>query len=165
MPSEQSDYETCDTTGIIMPAVLQAVAWASGAALKLLSGNNAALIAKMMAVDVWSGERTILDASRPREDCPACGKHEYPWLEGTRATKHAALCGRNSVQITPDGEFDYAAARKRIGNSAGVSRENEYLTQLRFEGVTVTLYRDGRALVHGTDNVERAKALYARIVG
>ncbi|MCA8914601.1 MAG: ThiF family adenylyltransferase [Planctomycetes bacterium] len=157
--------ETCDTTGIIMPAVLQAVAWASGAALKLMSGNSTALISKMMTVDVWSGERTILDASTPRPDCPTCAWHDYPWLDGRRATKHTALCGRDSVQITPEGTFDYAAVRERIRHAAKLSTENDFLLRAAFEGLTITLYRDGRALVHGTGDIDRAKAAYARVVG
>ncbi|MCB9933483.1 MAG: ThiF family adenylyltransferase [Planctomycetes bacterium] len=157
--------ETCDTTGIIMPAVLQAVAWSSVVALKILSGNAGALLCKMLTVDLWTGERTSIDASRHRSNCPTCGGKHFPWLEGKRASKHAALCGRDSVQISPEGEFDYKAARERIGKAAKLSAENDYLLRAEFEGLTVTLYKDGRALVHGTDDIDRAKAVYARVVG
>jgi molybdopterin/thiamine biosynthesis adenylyltransferase len=157
--------DTCDTTGIIMPAVLQAVAWASGAALKILSGNGAALISRMMTVDVWTGERSIIDASTPRKGCPTCGQRHFPWLAGERASKHATLCGRNSVQITPEGAFDYAAARERIRKAARLLSENDYLLRADFEALTLTLYRDGRALVHGTADADRARATYAKLVG
>jgi adenylyltransferase/sulfurtransferase len=157
--------ETCDTTGIIMPAVLQAVAWSSGAALKLLSGNVDALILKLISVDVWTGERQVLDASTPREECPTCARKEYSWLNGDRATRHAELCGRNSVQIRPNGAFDYDSARHQIGTSTRIDTENEYLLRAAFEDVELTLYRDGRALVHGTDSVERARSIYSRLVG
>ena len=157
--------ETCDTSGIIMPAVLQAVAWASGAALKIMTGNADSLNPKMLTVDVWTGERSALDASSPRDDCPTCGKNSYAYLAGQGAQKHAALCGRNSVQIGAEGEFDYAAARERIRNATVLSTENDFLLRADHEGLTLTLYRDGRALVHGTDDVGRAKSLYARLTG
>ncbi|MBZ0135961.1 MAG: ThiF family adenylyltransferase [Planctomycetes bacterium] len=157
--------ETCDTTGIIMPAVLQAVAWASVVALKILSGNADALFCKMLKVDLWTGERTGVDASKPQPDCPSCSKHEYPWLEGKRATKHAVMCGRDSVQITPGGEFDYSAARERIRGAAALATENDFLLRANHEGLTLTLYRDGRALVHGTDDIGRAKAAYSKLIG
>lgn len=157
--------DTCDTTGIILPAVLQAVAWASGAALKILSGNADALIPKMITVDVWTGERSAIDASSPRSDCPTCVRRNFGWLEGSHATRHAVLCGRNSIQIQAQGEFDYAAARKRIGSATQLSADNDYLLRAEFEDLSITLYRDGRALVHGTDNTGRAKALYAKLVG
>lgn len=157
--------ETCDTTGIIMPAVLQAVAWASGAALRILSGNADSLIPKMMTVDVWTGDRSILDGSTPRKDCRTCGQKSFIYLDGVGASKHAALCGRNSVQIRPQGEFDYTAARERIRAATQLSTENDFLLRANHEGLTLTLYRDGRALVHGTDDIGRAKALYSRFIG
>lgn len=157
--------ETCDTTGIIMPAVLQAVAWSSVVALKIMSGNTDALLCRMLTVDLWSGERTGVDASRPWPDCPTCGRKHFPWLEGKRATRHATLCGRDSVQISPEGEFDYAAARERIRNAARLSTENDYLLRAEFEGLTITLYKDGRALVHGTGDVGRANSVHSRLIG
>jgi len=156
--------ETCDTTGIIMPAVLQAVAWAGVVSLKILSGNTDALFCKMLTIDLWTGEHTGMDASTPRKDCPTC-RGEYPWLAGERATKHTALCGRNSVQITPEGEFDYAAARTRISSSAKLGTENDFLLRADFEGLSITLYKTGRALIHGTNDTGRAKALYSKLVG
>jgi molybdopterin/thiamine biosynthesis adenylyltransferase len=157
--------DTCDTTGVIMPAVLQAVAWASVVALKIMSGNENALLKKMYTANIWTGERAIIDGAKPRKDCPTCGRHEYPWLKGERATKHATLCGRDSVQITPEGKFDYASVRERIRKVAKVSTENDFLLRADFQGLTITLYRDGRALVHGTGIASRASTAYAKLIG
>lgn len=157
--------ETCDTTGIIMPAVLQAVAWASGAALKILSGNTDVLISRMMTVDVWTGERSGIDTSTPGPDCPACGRGRFDWLEGKRGQRETILCGRDSVQIRANGGFDYAEARERITSAGELLIENDHLLRAQHEGLTLTLYRDGRGLVHGTDDVWRAKALYSKLVG
>lgn len=157
--------ETCDTAGVIMPAVLQAVAWAGGAALKLLSGNEDALIARMLTADVWSGERTAIDTSRPRADCPTCGQRRFAWLEGEKASRQTKLCGRNSVQVAPIGKFDYAEARQRIRQAAKLTAENDYLLRAEYQGLTLTLYRNGRALIHGTDNEAKARATYAQLVG
>lgn len=157
--------ETCDTTGVIIPAVLQAVAWATGAALKILSGNTDALIPSMMSADTWTGERQIIDASTPRPDCPTCGRREFDWLEGKRGSRETVLCGRDSVQINANGEFNYAEARERIARAGDLLTENDYLLQARHDELTLTLYRNGRALVHGTDDVNRATSLYARLVG
>lgn len=157
--------ETCDTVGVIMPAVLQAVAWASGAALKLLSGNEDALIATMLTADVWGGERTAIDTSRPRADCPTCGGRQFEWLEGKRASRQARLCGRDSVQITPTGKFDYAEARSRISQAAKLTAENEYLLRAEYQGLALTLYKNGRALIHGTEDEAKARVMYTQLVG
>lgn len=157
--------ESCDTTGVIMPAVMQAVAWASVVALKIMSGNEGALFKKMYSSDLWTGERQSLDAATPRPDCPCCGKREFPWLEGKRAVSATTLCGRNSVQLAPQGAFDYEAARRRIRTAVTVTTENEYLLRANSETLTLTLYRNGRALVHGTENPSVARALYSRLIG
>jgi adenylyltransferase/sulfurtransferase len=157
--------ETCDTSGIIMPAVLQAVAWATSAALKILSGNSDAVLAKMMTSDVWTGERASLDASTPRANCPACGNRQFEWLEGTRGSRSTVLCGRNSVQIAANGAFDFEDARQRIQRTAKVVIANDFLLRARYQELTFTLYRNGRAILHGTDDPSVARAMYARLVG
>jgi adenylyltransferase/sulfurtransferase len=42
---------------------------------------------------------------------------------------------------------------------------NPYLLRLAFEGITLALFADGRAIVSGTDDPARARALYDRVVG
>ncbi len=156
--------ETCETSGIIMPAVFQAVAWASVVALKILSGNQKALLRKMLTVDIWTGERTGIDASRPREGCPVCGQRRFEYLDA-KAGGGEALCGRNAVHIRAPGKFDFGAARKRIAAAAKVSAENEFLFRFVEGALEITLFADGRALVHGTADLARARAAYARWVG
>jgi adenylyltransferase/sulfurtransferase len=157
--------ETCDTSGIIMPAVLQAVAWATSAALKFLSGNADAVIAKMMTSDAWTGERSILDASSQRPDCPTCGNRQFDWLDGTRGSRSTVLCGRNSVQIAAPVEFDFAEARRNLSRAVTVTTENDFLLRAKHRGLTLTLYRDGRALIHGAADVAAARAALSRMVG
>ena len=157
--------ETCATAGVIMPAVLQAVAWASGAALKLLSGNQAALLPRMMSADVWSGERTSLDASGLRKDCPCCANREFPWLGGERSSRTAVLCGRDSVQITPGGAFDFEAARANLRKAGNVIAENEFLVRTECDGLKLTVFASGRTLVHGTDDPGAARDVVAGVLG
>lgn len=156
--------ETCETSGIIMPAVFQAVAWASVVALKLLSGNENALFRKMLTVDIWTGERTGIVASKPRPDCPVCGKRRFEHLEA-KSGGGEALCGRNAVHIHAPGNFDFATARARIAAAAKTSAENEFLLRFSDGALEITLFADGRALVHGTADLARARAAYARWVG
>ncbi len=156
--------ETCETSGIIMPAVFQAVAWASVVALKILSGNQNALLRKMLTVDIWTGERTGIDASRPRADCSVCGRREFEHLAATSAGGEA-LCGRNTVHIKAPSKFDFAAAHKRIGAATKLSASNEHLIRFGDGALEISLFADGRALVHGTADLARARAAYARWVG
>ncbi len=50
---------------------------------------------------------------------------------------------------------------------AGVAREvvtNPYLLAFTFEGHRIVFFRDGRAIVHGTNDPIRARAIYNKII-
>ncbi|MHC4839675.1 MAG: ThiF family adenylyltransferase [Planctomycetota bacterium] len=157
--------ETCDTSGIIMPAVLQAVSWSSICAMKILSGNTDALFQKMFRVNLWTGEKQQLDASIPRGDCPTCGHKKFQWLNGDRANHTTILCGRDSVQVTPEGEFDFESVVDRLQASGHVTHRNDFLARVNDGDATLTLYTDGRALVHECSDETAAKTVYARVIG
>jgi adenylyltransferase/sulfurtransferase len=156
--------ETCETSGIIMPAVFQAVAWAGVVVLKVLSGNEAALLKKMLTVDIWTGERTGIDASRPRPDCSVCGQREFEHL-AAKSAGGEALCGRNSVHVRAPAAFAFASVRKLLAGAVKFSAENDYLVRFVDGALEITVFADGRALVHGTADLARARAAYARWVG
>ncbi|MCC6574301.1 MAG: ThiF family adenylyltransferase [Planctomycetes bacterium] len=157
--------ETCETAGIIMPSVLAAVSLAAVEALKILSGNENAVIAKLKSVDLWTGERTQIDASEPRKDCPVCGGRKFEHLAGKATAAAATMCGRDSVQLRPEGKFDFKAARTRLAKAAKPVASNDFLTRVGYEGLELTLFADGRAMVHGTTDIPRAKSLYAKLIG
>ncbi len=76
------------------------------------------------------------------------------------------LCGRRSVQI-PRGDKapDLTALAERLHGLAEDVRLAGSLLRFRVESVHITLFRDGRALVDGTDDIPRAQALVDRYVG
>jgi molybdopterin-synthase adenylyltransferase len=113
---------TCDTTGILGPIVGVIASLQAMEAIKILSGNRAAVSKTLTAVDLWSGRIRQIDVQKLREtiDCPTCKKNEFSWLSGREGSHSAVLCGRNSVQITQPGEvvsLDELATRlSRISN-------------------------------------------------
>ena len=76
------------------------------------------------------------------------------------------LCGRDAVQVSPRGavslDLEALAARLR---AAGEVKSNEYLVRLRAGGYELTVFRDARAIVRGTDDPAVARSVYARYVG
>jgi adenylyltransferase/sulfurtransferase len=44
-------------------------------------------------------------------------------------------------------------------------KSNEYLVRLRAGGYELTIFRDARAIVRGTDDAAVARSVYARYVG
>ncbi|MDJ1631951.1 ThiF family adenylyltransferase [Bacillus velezensis] len=89
---------TCDTAGIISPAVLQTAVFQATDALKLLTGGSIEHV--LRSFDLWKNERSEINVARLKSaDCPRRGTNDYPFLSYENQTKAAVLCGRNTVQI------------------------------------------------------------------
>ncbi|HKR54912.1 MAG TPA: hypothetical protein VJS20_01330, partial [Gemmatimonadales bacterium] len=72
----------------------------------------------------------------------------------------------NAVQVSPPegAAVDLAALERRLSAVGRVIR-NEYLLRLDAEGFEVTVFPDGRAIIRGTEDPARARAVYAKFVG
>lgn len=158
----------CDTAGIVGPVVNLVAALQSMEAIKLLSGNAAAVNRDLTVVDLWSGRLRHMNLDRLSEqnECPACQAGRRAWLSGEQASRTAVLCGRDAVQIRGqrDGALDLEKLARRL-RSAGEVRVNPYLLKLELVDCQMTVFADGRAIIQGTDDVARARSLYARWVG
>jgi molybdopterin-synthase adenylyltransferase len=155
---------TCDTAGILWPAVGTVVSYQITAAFKILTGNG--LSPEILQMDVWNGEHRILSLTKAkRKDCPTCGLREFPALQAL-AIQETALCGRDAVQIRPSksGSLDLDSIYKRW-ESIGVSRRNPFLVKLALPENEIVLFGDGRAIIKGTSDFTRARNLYAKYVG
>jgi adenylyltransferase/sulfurtransferase len=156
--------DTCDTVGVISPAVNVVASWAVAEALKLLLGRTDALVGRLMAFDVWTGQHQAIRVER-RADCRACGRREFRYLAG-EAQPHITLCGRDSVQIHERGRaLDLVALRARLAAVAEDVRANEYLLRFRIPPYEINVFADGRAIIKGTRDPAIARSLYARYVG
>ena len=166
--------DTCDMVGVLgtVPQVIAALQVTE--ALKLLTGQSDALCRDLRYVDVWRGIVERIGLTKGEEPCPACDEHRYDFLEGRQGTASAALCGRDAVQVKPFGKAggnskdrqppDFPALAARLA-PLGELDHNAYLLRFRTGGYELTLFRDGRAIIKGTDDLAVARALYARYVG
>ena len=118
--------------------------------------------------DAWVWALEKLDSLRETANCPTCRQADFPWLEGRRGSHTVVLCGRNSVQISPAGTFrlslDELAAKL---SPLGSVKQNAFLLRFAPAGgeCELTIFRDGRAIVQGTDDATVARGLYVRYVG
>ncbi len=163
-PPPPGALPTCDTAGVILPAVAAVAGIAAGLALRILAGDRA-IEPALLRVDVWTGECRRVSAGRDA-DCPCCGRREFPFLEADPGRRPVVLCGRNAVQVVggvrpPDPD----ALRERLRDVADDLRSAGDLLRFSVEGHRLTVFADGRALVEGTEDPDRARALYDRWVG
>ena len=153
--------ETCDTAGVLMPAVGSIASIASGMGLRLLVDPENMPLA-LMELDVWHGEMRSLKIGR-NPACPTCGLGEFPYLDATLEPRSLSLCGRNTVQVRGQGgRIDLAQMAQRLQSVASDVQNLGPLLRMQLEGMRVTLFRDGRALIEGTEDQGQALALYDR---
>ena len=164
---------TCDTVGVLASAVTTIASFQVAETLKVLTGNFHRVCPTLLNIDLWTN--TVLQlkvaSAYERGDCPCCKHGRFEYLEGSRGSGAAALCGRDAVQLThrqdPEGlDLDRVASRLREhGNVVA----NRYMLRASIaEGGNaygLSLFPDGRAIIHGTSEPNVARSLYAKYVG
>ena len=160
----QGPLETCETAGVLGPAVSLIAAVATGEALKLLVGARALLRRTLLSWDLWNSQSSAIQAGGPRTDCRACAHRDFVHLAG-EGRPHITLCGRNSVQIHERGRpLDFALLSERLKPHGDVLH-NEFVLKFWHQPYEFTLFPDGRAIIKGTSDTGLARSLYARYIG
>jgi adenylyltransferase/sulfurtransferase len=160
---------TCDTAGILGPAVSIVAAHQALEAIKILTGHLDAVDRRLLRFDAWENRYRHLNVAAARSpDCVCCGQRQFEYLAGRLGGSTTTLCGRNAVQVTPGAatpvDFSAIAAKLSAGGASDV-RQNPFMLKARIEGLELTLFPDGRAILGGTKRPEQARAVYARYIG
>jgi adenylyltransferase/sulfurtransferase len=159
--------ETCETAGVLAPAVHAVGGFAAAEALKILSGAAGDVRRGLLTLDVWTGDVRIVDVPRDPE-CRACALGERDFLRGTAAPDAVPLCGRDSVHVRAPGDavldLEALAARLRA-SGGGTVRAGASAVRFQAAGLDATFFADGRAIIKGTGDPARARSFYARFVG
>jgi len=163
---------TCDTAGVLGPAVAMIANFQVSEALKLLTGNLAQVCPTMLSIDLWSNDLMQLKvAGALNPECPCCGRRDFEFLDGRAGSSATALCGRDAVQLIDRerrGEVRLEEIARRLRHYGPVVG-NEFLIRARIEDAghafELTLFADGRAIVKGTGDAATARTVFARYVG
>ncbi|TWT97045.1 Molybdopterin-synthase adenylyltransferase [Botrimarina colliarenosi] len=165
-PPAAGETETCDSAGVLGPAVNVVASLQAMEAIKLLAGAGDAIAHGLTVVDLWAGRWRRLAVPRD-PSCRCCGQRQFDWLEGRRGSRAVVLCGRGAVQISPpEGSppVDLAVMRAKLA-PLGVVAGNAHLLRLNYDGHEVTLFADGRAIISGVDDEAAARSVWNRVLG
>ncbi|MCM3126704.1 thiazole biosynthesis adenylyltransferase ThiF [Paenibacillus provencensis] len=163
--------DTCDTAGILPQAVQMVTANQTAEAFKLLTGNYDALRRKLLSFDMWRNEYTTIGVDLAKNpNCLSCGhQRTYPFLSAANTDRSDVLCGRDTVQIRPARrrELDLQETADRLRSlDQGKVEVNPFLVSFQLkETVRLVIFKDGRALVHGTKDISEARTIYHRYFG
>lgn len=167
-PPDASEIATCDTAGVLGPVAAVVASMQSLAAIKLLSGCASAVAAELLTFDLWRNRIhsvSLADARRP--DCPTCAMKQFEFLNRPADDANGKLCGRNAIQIRPTmGTLSLNIAVNRL-RAAGAVQSLPFMVRcaLSEEGLSLSVFEDGRVIVQGTTDVGRARAVVARYLG
>lgn len=161
---QDASSETCDTVGVISPIVDIVASFEATEAIKFLVGKKQ-LRNTLISLDIWNNRTFELKITNAKTGCLTCQKKEYPSLQASEGSFITALCGRETIQIKGKHAISLEEWAKRL-SQVGKIKKTPFLLQVHLpEGEKLTLFPDGRTLIHGTDDVTRAKTLYSRYIG
>lgn len=169
--------ETCDTAGVLGPAVTAIASMQAAVALRLLVEQHLYAdepdqlndLKQLTIVDVWNQTQRAVDCqSLPAANCPACQGGERKWLHGRESGQSTVLCGRNAVQVSPATSMSLSLDElaNRFRPFAEVS-SNRFLVRanLAESEIQLTVFPDGRTIVKGTEDPAVARSIVARWIG
>lgn len=161
-PPPSGVLPTCDSAGVLGPAVGMVAAAQATCALRYLTcapdRRAAELRARWWQLDPWNSEGRTHDLRRDPE-CPACARRDFEFLETAEVQEPEVLCGRDAVQLPrPQGALDVDGLRARlIASGAGGVEQRDQLLRFEAEGLRFSVFPDGRALVEGTEDPALAR--------
>jgi len=163
-----SVVETCDTAGVLGSATHAIASLQATVALKYLTGNETAIASGVLSLDFWNNRYRTIEISDSLSDaCIACVERRFDFLEGTSAGVASVICGRNAVQLNPDKGIQIDLPKIAFKwELLGETESNRFFVRLRIsESETLTVFRDGRVIVEGTDQISRARSLVSQLLG
>ncbi len=155
----------CDTAGVLNTVVQVVAGLQATRAMQILCACDTADLQKLIAVDVWSHRFSTITLPREK-DCQACAQHDFVYLQAERGTYATSMCGRNAFQLSlkEKRSLDLAAIAERL-QALGTVSQNAFLVKFRREGICLTLFADGRAIVEGVDSAMKAREIYHQYLG
>jgi molybdopterin-synthase adenylyltransferase len=160
--------ETCDTMGVLSPITDIIGSFQAMEVLKLMVGAESN--PNLEQFDIWNGDYMQMDITEGKNpNCPTCVKHQFDFLNraSNLQVAYTSLCGRDTVQIVPrhKQQTDLKVLAEHLKGSGNVL-VNEFL--LRFspdQQTSMVIFKDGRVLIHGTNEIAKGKSIYSKYLG
>lgn len=157
---------TCDTMGILNTITVIMGSMETTEALKILLGNTYEGVDSYLRVyDAWNNSFDEI-LVRKNQECPCCVEKNYDYLDTEDREVITSLCGRNAIQITPADPKELSLNEMALKlESLGEIKNTPFILIFKTEKEEISLFKDGRAIIKGTNDEKVARSLYARYIG
>lgn len=159
---------TCETAGVLGPIVNIIASIQATEAIKILTGHLEAVNRELIYLDIWENiqRRIKIAPLKGKVDCPCCKHRKFEWLDGDMGSHTTSLCGRNAVQVAhrSPSKLNFEEMARHLGDSSKVSF-NRFMLKFLAEEYEFTVFPDGRAIIKGTSDIDKARTLYAKYIG
>jgi len=157
---------TCDTAGVIGSITHVVASIQVAEALKLICRAIEPPAFRLTTYDVWTHNfRSVELGTEVMASCPVCSEGRFEYLNGA-PLRTITLCGRNAVQLIPSVKTDLNFSELSKSMPAkGEIQFNEFLLKCVAPPYEVTVFRDGRAIIRGTEEAALARSVYSKLIG
>src|SRR5438105_561389 len=159
---------TCETAGVLGPIVNVVASYQAAEAIKILVGKRDMVNRELLYFDMWENQQRRIKVAPllGKVDCPCCQRRRFEWLDGEHGSQTTSLCGRNAVQVShrTASRLNFEDMARHLQPLGEVSY-NRFLLKFQADGCEFTVFPDGRAIIKGTSDVDKARTLYAKYVG
>jgi adenylyltransferase/sulfurtransferase len=159
---------TCETAGVLSPIVNIVASFQAAEALKVLAGAQESINRELLHIEIWENvfRRIKIAPLLDKVDCACCKHRKFDWLEGEHGAHTSSLCGRNAVQVAHRSSvgLNFEQLAKSL-QTLGQVNFNRFLLKFSVDGYDFTVFPDGRAIIKGTNDVDKARSLYAKYIG
>lgn len=160
---------TCETAGVLSPIVNIIASFQVTEAFKILTGKLDRVNRELIYIDVWENiqKRIKIAPLLGKVDCPCCQRRQFEWLQGEQGSQTTSLCGRNAVQVAHrhSSKLNFEEMAHHLEVLGSEVNYNRFLLKFSTDGYEFTVFPDGRAIIKGTSDVEKARTLYAKYIG
>lgn len=161
--ADADDAGSCARVGVSPAVVAATAALGAGLTFALLRGEGDAVAGRLSRLEEPGRVATI--TVKRLEDCPACGRREFHFLEGRVPVYVGRCCGGRAFEIFPGG-----GVRPNLDETADrlsrryLVKKSHGLLLIAAGGVSVVMFGDGRALLYGARDEGDARAVYDGIM-
>ncbi|MCM8774846.1 MAG: ThiF family adenylyltransferase [Candidatus Omnitrophica bacterium] len=159
--------QTCDQAGVAAPVAHLIASFQATEAIKILADRWEIVERQLWKVDVWNRQFQSISVRHLKSSpCSGCRDRDYPYLDPRMSMAAVSLCGRNEVQLDPQQEkaIDLDILRRNLNGDIQILY-NDYFLRLRTGPYEIAVFKNGRILVRGTEDIIQARALCNRYIG